>query len=177
MCVILPTHDVYQYSVLARGDIGLKYREEYFSISELILGAGRILGYAAVNNSIIETYWNISRRIVEEEQQGKERAVYGEHLLDNLVQQLTHQYGKGFSTRYLRSFRRFYRVVDDFQIWKSRFPNLTWTMSSKHSELKFERQYAGILKRRHRRCGMCVLSIATSLPSTMNATSLSHNCR
>lgn len=92
-----------------------------------IIDRGRENAYAAVNNSIIETYWNIGRRIVEEEQQGKERAVYGEHLLDNLAQQLTHQYGKGFSTRYLRSFRRFYLVVDDFQIWKSRFPNLTWT--------------------------------------------------
>lgn len=92
-----------------------------------IIDHGRENAYAAVNNSIIETYWNIGRRIVEEEQQGKERAVYGEHLLDDLAQQLTHQYGKGFSTRYLRSFRRFYLVVDDFQIWKSRFPNLTWT--------------------------------------------------
>ena len=36
--------------------------------------------------------------------------------------------GRGlFSARYLRSFRKFYLIVDNFQIWKSRFPNLTWT--------------------------------------------------
>ncbi len=40
---------------------------------------------------------------------------------------MTHAYGKGFSSRYLRSFRRFYLLIDDYEIWKSRFPNLTWT--------------------------------------------------
>ena len=92
-----------------------------------IIERGREKAYAAVNNSIIETYWNIGRRIVEEEQQGKERAEYGEHIIENLSKQLTMLYGNGFSSRYLRSFRQFYLVVSDFQIWKSRFPNLTWT--------------------------------------------------
>lgn len=89
-----------------------------------IIERGREKAYAAVNNSIIETYWNIGRRIVEEEQQGKERAEYGEHIIENLSKQLTMLYGNGFSSRYLRSFRQFYLVVSDFQIWKSRFPNL-----------------------------------------------------
>ena len=40
---------------------------------------------------------------------------------------LTHSYGSGFSGRYLRSFRKFYIVVPDITIWKSRFPNLSWT--------------------------------------------------
>ena len=76
---------------------------------------------------MIETYWNIGKRIVEEEQSGKERAEYGEEIINNLSTQLTHAYGKGFSSRYLRSFRRFYLLIDDNEIWKSRFPNLTWT--------------------------------------------------
>ena len=76
---------------------------------------------------MIETYWNIGKRIVEEEQSGKERAEYGEEIINNLSTQLTHAYGKGFSSRYLRSFRRFYLLIDDYEIWKSRFPNLTWT--------------------------------------------------
>jgi len=63
-------------------------------------------------------------RIVEEEQNGKERAEYGEEIINNLSTQLTHAYGKGFSSRYLRSFRRFYLLIDDYEIWKSRFPNL-----------------------------------------------------
>lgn len=92
-----------------------------------IIDRGRENAYAAVNTSIIETYWNIGRRIVEEEQQGKERAGYGEHIIEKLSEQLTMHYGKGFSTRYLRAFRKFYLTIPDYEIWKSRFPNLTWT--------------------------------------------------
>ena len=58
---------------------------------------------------------------------GEERAEYGAQIIAQLAEQLTHQYGKGFSARYLRSFRKFYLIVDNFQIWKSQFPNLTWT--------------------------------------------------
>lgn len=92
-----------------------------------IIDRGRDNAYAAVNTSIIETYWNIGRRIVEEEQQGKERAGYGEQIIDNLSKKLSLKYGKGFSTRYLRAFRKFYLTIPDYEIWKSRFPNLTWT--------------------------------------------------
>ena len=92
-----------------------------------IIEQGRRQAYAAVNKSMIETYWNIGKRIVEEEQNGKERAEYGEEIINNLSTLLTHAYGKGFSSRYLRSFRRFYLLIDDYEIWKSRFPNLTWT--------------------------------------------------
>ena len=64
---------------------------------------------------------------MEEEQKGEARAEYGAQIIAQLAEQLTHQYGKGFSARYLRSFRKFYLITGDFQIWKSRFPNLTWT--------------------------------------------------
>lgn len=92
-----------------------------------IIEAGRTKAYASVNATMIETYWNIGKRIVEEEQQGKERAKYGEHVLECLSSELTTRYGKGFSARYLRSFRKFYLILPDYEIWKSRFPNLTWT--------------------------------------------------
>lgn len=92
-----------------------------------IIDNGRVQAYAAISMSMIETYWNIGRRIVEEEQQGKERADYGEHIIENLSEQLTLRYGKGYGARYLRSFRKFYLIAGDWQIWKSRFPNLTWT--------------------------------------------------
>ena len=92
-----------------------------------IIEQGRKEAYASVNHKMIETYWNIGRRIVEEEQNGEARAEYGAQIIAQLAEQLTHQYGKGFSARYLRAFRKFYLIVDDFQIWKSRFPNLTWT--------------------------------------------------
>lgn len=92
-----------------------------------IVEQGRRTAYGAVNAVMIETYWRIGRRIVEQEQNGKERAEYGKQLIEMLSAELTLSYGKGFSGRYLRAFRQFYLVVPDIEIWKSRFPNLTWT--------------------------------------------------
>ena len=46
---------------------------------------------------MIETYWHIGQRIVEEEQQGKERAAYGKEVLKSLSTRLTEKYGKGWS--------------------------------------------------------------------------------
>lgn len=92
-----------------------------------IIEQGRNVAYQAVNRTMIETYWHIGRRIVEEEQNGSERAKYGEQLINQLSVKLTHDYGAGFSARYLRAFRKFYVIMPDLEIWKSRFPNLTWT--------------------------------------------------
>lgn len=49
---------------------------------------------------MISTYWNIGRRIVEEEQHGKERAEYGKELIKMLAVELTHEFGNGFSERF-----------------------------------------------------------------------------
>jgi len=55
------------------------------------------------------------------------RAEYGKHIIDLLSKQLSSEFGPGFSSRYLRSFRQFYLIVPNYEIWKSRFPNLQWT--------------------------------------------------
>ena len=49
-----------------------------------IINNGRATAYASVNSTMIATYWNIGRRIVEEEQQGKERTEYGKELINTL---------------------------------------------------------------------------------------------
>ncbi len=92
-----------------------------------IVEQGRQQAYASVSQLMIETYWKIGERIVLQEQKGANRAEYGTQLISQLSEELTRTYGKGFSGRYLRAFRQFYLVVPDFEIWKSRFPNLTWT--------------------------------------------------
>ena len=99
----------------------------FISDIKRIVDEGRRLAYGAVNAVMIETYWHIGRRIVELEQNGEKRAGYGTQLIEMLSDELTLTYGKGFSGRYLRAFRQFYLVVPDIEIWKSRFPNLTWT--------------------------------------------------
>ncbi len=101
--------------------------DSFVSDIRKIINDGRKLAYCAVNAAMIETYWQIGRRIVEEEQQGNAYAEYGTMLIDMLSKQMTLDFGNGFSPRYLRSFRQFYLVVPNYEIWKSRFPNLTWT--------------------------------------------------
>lgn len=92
-----------------------------------IINVGRQNAYTAVNAAMVSTYWNIGRRIVEEEQHGNERAEYGKELIKMLSVELTHEFGNGFSERYLRAFRQFYLAIPNYEIWKSRFPNLLWT--------------------------------------------------
>jgi predicted nuclease of restriction endonuclease-like (RecB) superfamily len=55
-------------------------------------------------------YWSIGKRILETEQEGKERAEYGSYLLKNLAKKLEPEYGSGFSVRQLEMCRQFYRT-------------------------------------------------------------------
>jgi predicted nuclease of restriction endonuclease-like (RecB) superfamily len=61
-----------------------------------------------VNALMTTSYWEIGRRIVHAEQQGKRRAGYGEQLIERLSQDLTQQFGRGFSVRNLEQMRLFY---------------------------------------------------------------------
>jgi predicted nuclease of restriction endonuclease-like (RecB) superfamily len=61
-----------------------------------------------VNSTITYTYFEIGRMIVEEEQNGKDRAEYGKQVLKRLSEQLTKEFGKGFSLRNLEQIRQFY---------------------------------------------------------------------
>ena len=79
------------------------------------------------NATMIATYWNIGRRIVEEEQHGQERAQYGKELIKTLAKELTHEYGSGYSQRYLAYFRKFYLTMPDLAILQTRLQNLKWS--------------------------------------------------
>ena len=105
-----------------------------------IIEQGRKDAYSAVSQKMIETYWNIGRRIVEEEQHGKERAEYGAQIIEQLSVQLTHRYGKGFSKRNLAYFGQFYLTINDIRILQSRLQNLTW--SHIHRALRVEDETA-----------------------------------
>ena len=63
-----------------------------------------------VNLTMVQTYFEIGRMIVEEEQQGKDRAEYGKNLLKELSKVLTKEFGKGFSVDNLENMRRFYLI-------------------------------------------------------------------
>ncbi len=88
--------------------------EFYDSIAE-VLRTARSNAYRAVNFVMVEAYWNIGRMIVEEEQQGKERAGYGESLMRGLSTRLRQDFGTGFSISNLFSFRQFYLAFPIFR--------------------------------------------------------------
>lgn len=62
----------------------------------------------AVNSAMVQSYWQVGRLIVEQEQQGKTRAEYGKQQLQQLSQALTERLGKGFDITNLRNMRQFY---------------------------------------------------------------------
>ena len=64
----------------------------------------------SVNAIMTSTYWEVGRRIVEQEQCGQKRAQYGKALLHRLAEDLTSRFGKGFSERNLLTMREFYRA-------------------------------------------------------------------
>lgn len=96
----------------------------YNDIAEL-LNIARAKAYRTVNSIMVETYWKIGQRIVEEEQGGASRAEYGTKLIENLSRYLTDTFGKGFSEANLKNMRQFYLTYPEFDT--QCVANLSWT--------------------------------------------------
>lgn len=100
----------------------------FFADIAALLVTARGVAYRAVNSVMVETYWQIGRRIVEQEQNGKGRADYGDYLIVNLSRYLTDTFGKGFTEANIRNFRRFYQVFPSFPQFATQcVANLSWT--------------------------------------------------
>jgi len=78
----------------------------------------------AVDHTRVKMYWQIGRRIFEEEQSGKDRADYGTFLIRRLAEALQPEFGRGFSVRQLERFRQFYRA---FPITSALRTQFSWT--------------------------------------------------
>ncbi len=85
---------------------------------------GRRRAAVAVNFATVETYWQVGREIVEEEQGGKHRAHYGKYILREMSGRLTAEFGEGYNERNLRYMRSFFQC---FPIWNAVRSELTWT--------------------------------------------------
>ena len=92
-----------------------------------IIEHGRQQAYGSVSQIAIATYWNVGKRIVEEEQNGEKRAAYGVGLMKNLSESLIPVYGSNYSKRNLDYYRKFYLLFPDIQIVNARVHNLEWT--------------------------------------------------
>lgn len=83
--------------------------EFYKKVADL-LSAARKYAKRQLDSTIVTTYYEVGRMIVEREQQGQKRAQYGTKLIKGLSEYLTEQYGKGFSIVNLKSMRKFYQI-------------------------------------------------------------------
>jgi predicted nuclease of restriction endonuclease-like (RecB) superfamily len=84
---------------------------------------------SAVNTAIVYTYYEIGKMIVEDEQQGEERAKYGKAILKDISLRLTNKFGRGFSVDNLENMRRFYLVYSNSETLSR---NLGFTLSWSH---------------------------------------------
>jgi len=89
-----------------------------------LLQQGRTRAVYAVNNILVQTYWQIGKYIVEFEQGGSLKAEYGDELLLRLSKDLTLTYGKGFSRSNLTYMRKFYLA---YQKCETLSHILTWS--------------------------------------------------
>ena len=92
-------------------------KTELPELKEIFLSDIRTIILQAKSNAVrsvdftrVQMYWALGKRIFEEEQQGKERADYGKHLIENLSKRLEAEFGSGFGKRQLERSRQFYKT-------------------------------------------------------------------
>lgn len=87
----------------------MQLKEELISQIQSIIATSRERAIRSVDTERVLMYWQIGKVIFEEEQEGKERAEYGDFLIKSLSDALQPQFGSGFSYRQLNWYRQFYR--------------------------------------------------------------------
>lgn len=101
------------------------YSADFILEIKQIVAQARQKAYSAINSAMVEAYWQMGKRIVEQEQQGQERAGYGMQLIKALSEELTREFGKGFSVNSLYYYRQFYLAFP--QIFPTLWGILTWS--------------------------------------------------
>lgn len=91
-------------------NLGQTITTEFIQEIKSIIGQAQIKAIRSVEFYRVEMYWQLGKRITNEEQHGKERADYGTYLIRNLAKELEPEFGSGFSSRQLERCRQFYRM-------------------------------------------------------------------
>lgn len=102
----------------------MNLNESIFVDIQTIINNARANAIRGVDHERVIMYWQIGKRIFEEEQGGEDRAEYGTRLIKYLSEKLQPQFGRGFSTRNLNLFRQFFR---GFPIVQALPAQLSWT--------------------------------------------------
>ena len=120
----------------------------YRKIEELLKNAQNTV-VQTVNQTMVITYFEIGKMIVQEEQNGKERAQYGKQLMRELSQRLSKEFGKGFSITNIQQMRNFYLIYQkqqtlsvnsEKQQTQSNKFNLSWSHYLKLMRIEDERE-------------------------------------
>lgn len=98
--------------------------ENFYKEVRQIIEQARTVVYRTANFEVVKSHWEIGRKIVEEEQKGEDRAVYGKQLLKRLAEKLTAEYGKGFTETNLKYMRQFYNTFEKSHALRDQ---LSWT--------------------------------------------------
>lgn len=102
-------------------------KKDFVSDVRGIIDNGRKRAYSAVEQAGLITFWNIGKRIVEEQQHGDARATYGSKLIQNLADIIVPIYGNTYNKRNLDYYKKFYLTFPDFEIVNTRVHNLEWS--------------------------------------------------
>ena len=102
----------------------MQLKKEFIQQIQAIIATAKDRAIRSVDTERVLMYWQIGKVILEEEQEGKERAGYGEFLIKSLAEALQPQFGSGFSYRQLNLFRQFYRSFPIVNALRSQF---SWT--------------------------------------------------
>lgn len=95
----------------------------YNNIKQVLDGARNVV-YKTANKELVCAYWQIGKLIIEEEQQGKQRAGYGDEIIKQLSARLQQTHGSGFNRSNLWYMRQFYTTFKKLHAVRG---ELTWT--------------------------------------------------
>lgn len=102
----------------------MQIKKELIQHIQSIISNAQAQAIRSVDNERVLMYWQIGKVIFEEEQEGKERAGYGNFLIKSLSEYLQPQFGSGFSVRQLERYRQFYRLFPIASALRTQF---NWT--------------------------------------------------
>lgn len=97
---------------------------KFYNAIAKVINEAKSQVYRSSNAILLRMYWEIGRLIIEEDQNGELRAIYGKSSLKNLADQLSLEFGKGYNERNLNNMRAFFRA---FPIWNAVRTELSWT--------------------------------------------------
>lgn len=104
----------------------IEEKQFYEDVRKILLEA-RERAYSNVSAIMTQAYWNIGKRIIEQEQNGESRAKYGSYLIKNLSKELSDEFGTGFSVANLRNCRQAYLVFPQGSYGFSMLAKIPWS--------------------------------------------------